>query len=176
MPRRAHEEELERVLADDFVAAVDTLTTAELRARRQQAEVVENRVSYARRLLQGRIDLVRAEALRRERDETLAAVLDTLPEVLADAQARPRTLVDVRPPRDLTPPDLDDDPLEERVVDLRVVATDELLVLAESLAQRERELSVLRRRLFDVIDGLQAEVVERYRSGGASVDELLAGP
>lgn len=176
MPQRAHQEELELVLADGFVADMPDLSTAELRSRRQRAEDVENRISYARRLLQGRIDLVRAEAMRRERDEALAAVLDILPEVLADAHGQPRTLLDVRPPRDLTPPELDDDPLEDQVIDLRSVGTDELRDLAESLAARERELSITRRRLFDVIDRLQAELVERYRTGGASVDELLAGP
>jgi len=176
MAERANQEELDEVLAAAFVDHVADVPTAELRSRRQRAEDVENRVSYARRLLQGRIDLVRAEALRRERDGALDAVLDTLSQVLADGQTVPRTMVDLRPPRDLAPPDLDDDPLEHQVVDLRSASAERLRELAESLAEREGELSVARRRLFDVIDTLQAELVERYRSGGATVDELLAGP
>jgi hypothetical protein len=176
MAERANQEELDEVLATAFVGDVADLPTSELRSRRHRAEDAENRVSYARRLLQGRIDLVRAEALRRERDGELEAVLDTLSQVLADGQTVARTMIDARPPRDLAPPDIDDDPLEQQVVDLRSLSPEQLRELAESLAEHERDLSVTRRQLFDVIDTLQAELVERYRSGGASVDELLAGP
>ena len=48
-----------------------------------------------------------------------------------------------------------------------------LEVMAENLATLEREVSVERRRLHDVFDRLQAELVRRYRSGVASVDGLL---
>ena len=47
--------------------------------------------------------------------------------------------------------------------------------LAARYAEQESTLSSLRRRLFDVIDRLQAEIADRYRSGSASVSELLAG-
>lgn len=169
-----HQQELEQVLSSDFLADIGEVETAELRRRRQRAELVENRVSYARRLLQGRIDLVRAEILRRGDNAELGEVLAGLPAVLADQGGGPVSPANVRPPRELTPPDLDDDPLHDRVVNLPSVGTDELREFAESLAQRESELSATRRQLFDVIDRLQVELMARYRSGAASISELLA--
>jgi len=56
---------LDRVLAPTFAADVDALGDAELATRRVDAEQEETDLSYARRLLQGRLDLLRAEAERR---------------------------------------------------------------------------------------------------------------
>jgi len=42
-----------------------------------------------------------------------------------------------------------------------------------ALNQLEDEVSVMRRRIHDVIDALQAEVTRRYRTGEATVEGLL---
>ena len=47
--------------------------------------------------------------------------------------------------------------------------------LSEGLVDFEGRLSTRRRELFDRIDALTAELVRRYRDGGASVDSLLQG-
>lgn len=56
---------LDRVLAPDFVAGIEGMDDDELLSRRADAEQEETDLSYARRLLQGRLDLLRAEAGRR---------------------------------------------------------------------------------------------------------------
>ena len=50
---------IDRVLDPRFTDRVDRLGLAELRARREQAEAEEADVSYLRRLLQGRLDILR---------------------------------------------------------------------------------------------------------------------
>jgi len=55
------------------------------------------------------------------------------------------------------------------------MSSDELEALAASYVDRERELSQVRRQLFDVIDRLQAEIADRYRQGTTSVADLLNG-
>ena len=47
--------------------------------------------------------------------------------------------------------------------------------LESALRTFEATQSEIRRRLFDRIDALTAELVRRYRDGGASVDALLEG-
>jgi hypothetical protein len=85
---------VDRVLAPDFVVGLPGLALSELRARRAEAEQEEVDLSYARRLLQGRLDILRAEQEsraagggRREARSDLE-IVDALSKILADG---PRT-------------------------------------------------------------------------------------
>jgi hypothetical protein len=71
---------IDRVLDPGFTEGVDRLGLPELRARREEAE--ETDVSYLRRLLQGRLDILRAELVRRSAgaDQDVAG----LPAILSD--------------------------------------------------------------------------------------------
>ena len=73
---------IDRVLAPRFTDGVERLELAELRARREEAEAEEADVSYLRRLLQGRLDILRAELERRSAggDQDVAG----LPAILTD--------------------------------------------------------------------------------------------
>ena len=51
---------LDRVLAPDFLEGLESWSMAELRAARSDAEQEETDLSYLRRLLQGRMDILRA--------------------------------------------------------------------------------------------------------------------
>ena len=51
---------------------------------------------------------------------------------------------------------------------------DSLDVAIDRLGEFERNCSNERRSLFDRIDALTKELVDRYKSGGASVDSLLS--
>ncbi len=56
---------IDLVLAEDFLDGLPDLPLDQLRARRGEAEQEETDLSYARRLLHGRLDLLRAEQERR---------------------------------------------------------------------------------------------------------------
>ena len=77
---------IDRILDPRFTDEVDQLALAELRARREEAEAEEADVSYLRRLLQGRLDILRAELVRRSAggNQDVAGLLAGLPAILSD--------------------------------------------------------------------------------------------
>src|SRR4051812_32435932 len=56
---------IDRVLSPGYTDELSTLSSEELHERRHEAEQEEVDLSYARRLLQGRLDLLRSEQQRR---------------------------------------------------------------------------------------------------------------
>jgi chaperonin cofactor prefoldin len=61
-----------------------------------------------------------------------------------------------------------------QVVRLADMSEEQLREVAERLGTFEATVSHQRRALHERIDRLQREIVDRYKSGGASADELLA--
>ena len=82
---------IDRVLDPGFTEEVERLGLPELRARREEAEAEEADVSYLRRLLQGRLDILRAELVRRSAGGThdVAGLLAGLPSILTDDAPAP---------------------------------------------------------------------------------------
>jgi hypothetical protein len=84
--RRHAERRLDRVLAADL--DLSGLSTAQLRERRGEAIAEEADLSYLRRLLHGRIDIIAAELRARAAGDE-SPLIGRLIEILAD-QASPR--------------------------------------------------------------------------------------
>src|SRR6185295_13033765 len=74
---------IDKVLADDFAVDLDGLDISDLRQRRRDAEQEEADLSYVRRMLQGRMDILRAELARRSGGSD-AKIVDHLSQVLSD--------------------------------------------------------------------------------------------
>jgi hypothetical protein len=167
------------VLADDFVADLHALTDDELRARRDDAHAEENEVSYVRRLLQGRIDLLRTATERRGRgevlepgrsDEELAAVLSR---VLADPAQHGgggSRYVDVTlpAPRRRRAAEVAAD--DVRLSDPASLGDADLQRAQELLEEQERQVSASRRRILRALDLLNAELQRRVEAGLISAD------
>src|SRR5581483_3431071 len=77
---------IDRVLAADFVERLNQVSLDELREMRSEAEQEETDLSYLRRLLQGRMDILRAEVDRRSGKDG-GSLIDRLPGILADESA-----------------------------------------------------------------------------------------
>jgi len=161
------------------LAEVASLPTVELRRLRNLCEEAEEGTSYARRLLQGRLDILRA-ALD-ERDEPAANdLLSSLPRILsdrgghADATHARATRVRVPPGADRYAAALDAVLAEDGADGLEERSIDDLERLVVRLGAYEHELSVRRRALFDRIDALRSELADRYKDGRADVRELLS--
>ena len=175
--------ELDRILADDYLASLPDRPVAELRALRAECQTVETQLSYLRRMVQGRHDIVTGEIDRRGHGGDrydVSDLVDRLPEILADRIHAPGP---GRLPPNMEPGELTGR-LAERLVEItdRVPiespgeADDEALTqVAADLSELEHEVSGFRRQLFDRIDTLQAEITGRYRSGEARVDDVLSG-
>lgn len=173
---------LEQILAEDYVGDVSALDIIEVRARRAQCKDVETGLSYLRRLVQGRLDVVAAELARRAdgtSSEDLENLIARLPELLAASTRTPGT---GRLPQSIGTGTIDpglDAELDEilshgRLTDISEVTDAELASAREALEAFEHKVSGLRRSLFDRIDALEAELTRRYRTGEATVDSLLS--
>lgn len=159
------------------------LRLPELRALRRDAQRDEADLSYVRRLLQGRIDILRAELARRggaaePSGERTAALVDRLSEILTDAPARHRSSarhVTVGTPHGEEYRLLAAEMLAEvELSDLAARTDDELTAGLTRLVRYEQQVSGRRQRLQRTADDCSAEIARRYREGEAQVDDLLA--
>lgn len=164
------ETDLDRVLAEDFLEDVSTLDEEALRARRAESIAVEAKVSYLRRLVQGRLDIVSAELDRRAGGGTggdLSDLVDRLPEILADRSRPPGP---GRMPTNLQPPDDPDLTAELDAISgpsalgsLSDMSDDDLRQVSDRLRELERRVSAQRQAVFDVIDLVQKELTSRFQ-------------
>ncbi|GAA3372812.1 hypothetical protein GCM10020367_29890 [Streptomyces sannanensis] len=147
----------------------------ELRALRRDSRRDEADLSYVRRLLHGRIDILRAELARRTGRQ--APVVDRLSEILADtpsgrgSSARHVTLCTPRGEeyRTLAAEMLD----EVALSDLSARTDEELDAAMGRLVGYEQQVSRRRQQLQRTADDCGAEIARRYREGEAQVDDLL---
>jgi hypothetical protein len=138
------------------------LPLQELRARRAALQADDDAVSYVRRLVQARIDLVATEVDRR------AGVHHEITRELPVILGSHLTGGPARPPRPAE--DASDHPLALELEELSArLGVDDLPALDD-----EQLRSAERRALFARIDELSAELVRRYREGEADIDGLLA--
>ena len=162
-------------------AVLSTLSMDEVRARRARANEAETGLSYLRRLVQGRLDIVHADLARRAEGGApadVSSLVDRLPEILGDRVHAPGSgrLSNVEPP-----PTLDSEAQAEldavvdagRLASLPELGDAEVRDIAERLFALEQRISARRHELHRRIDALQAEIVRRYKTGEAGVDSLL---
>ncbi|MGW2746678.1 RsiG family protein [Streptomyces sp. NPDC001450] len=157
------------------------LSLPELRVLRRDAQRDEADLSYVRRLLQGRIDILRAELARRGRASVPApadaSVVERLPEILTDAPARQRSSarhVTLGTPHNEEYRLLAAEMLGEvELSDLEARTDLELTTAMGRLVRYEQEVSRRRQRLQRITDDCSGEIARRYRVGEAQVDDLL---
>jgi hypothetical protein len=170
--------QLDQLISIDEPDDLGPCSLTDLRSIRDHYQDVESGLSYARRIVQGRLDTVTVEFERRRDENSDGDLIGRLPEALA-AHTRGPGLP--RPVRGLEPPDWADDLLVELdeilpPSELGAIGTlDEvgLSTVAAKIGELERDLSALRHELHRRIDRVQDELVGRYRDG-AAVDDLLA--
>ncbi|GAB7193363.1 hypothetical protein NUM3379_40730 [Kineococcus sp. NUM-3379] len=177
---------IDRVLGPGFLEGLGEISLEELRLRRSEAEQEEADLSYARRLLQGRLDIVQGEVARR-------AGADGAPEpptVRSDAELV-RSLVDVlaEPRRvnhgygrhSLVEPSrvgehrrrAEAAVADPRLSNLPELSDEELAGAQERLREMEHDISADRHRVQQAMDACTEEITRRYRDGSASVDDTL---
>jgi Mg2+ and Co2+ transporter CorA len=173
-------DDVERVLADDWLGDLPSLPIDDIRSRRDEVRAIEDRVSYLRRIIQGRLDIVAADLRRRTEGGSpldLGTLIEQLPDILSDKGG---TGGPGRLPTGLIPPDDADLTTEiDRVAGpdllghLDELSDEDVADLARSIGELETRTSAARRGLFGRIDALNAELARRYGSGEADVAALL---
>ncbi|WP_189324998.1 RsiG family protein [Streptomyces flaveus] len=175
------------------------LRLPELRMMRRGAQRDEADLSYVRRLVQGRIDILRAELGRRadparssatapvaeeassgsfgSSGSSISSVVQRLSEILTDAPARQRSSarhVTLGTPHSEEFRRQAADMLAEvELSDLEARTDLELNTAMGRLLRYEQQVSRRRRQLQRTADDCSAEIARRYREGEARVDDLL---
>jgi hypothetical protein len=159
------------------------LSLDELRTLRQQLQHEDDAVSYARRVAQARLDIVRAESEHRASQSVAPGDGIDVNEELRTVLSQHLTGGPARPPRPTE--DLSDHPLAIELDEvcsaaglghLRELDDAGLAALTEAISKFETRLSADRRERFERLDALSAELVRRYRDGEADVATLLGDP
>lgn len=169
---------IDRVLSPGYADGVAERPLAEVRAMRDEAAQEETDLSYLRRLLHARIDIVRAEQQRR-REGGSSSIVEQLAKILSENAVGPAAGSGRYQTMEPSRAEAHRRHLEALVsdVDLSDVATLSDAELDDALATYTREeesVSGRRHEVQDVVDLFNAEIARRYRVGTASVDELLA--
>ena len=172
---------LERFGPGAATGPLSALSVGELRERRNELQRHEQTLSYLRRLVQGRLDIVLDELHHRtdgSASRDLHTVVDELPKILAEhhAAADRGALPEI-----LSPPDDVDDAVAEldhlldagRLGSLSELDDTDLRAAVERLGAFERKVSERRHAVHLALDAVQEEIVLRYKTGEASVDALI---
>lgn len=170
---------IDRVLAEDYLADLPARPLEEVRRLRAEADQEEADLSYLRRILQGRLDIVRAELARRSAGTTeglvtaLAAILSEEVRTPARGLGRHR----VTEPNRVAPSRRRLEALAHDVdlSDVTARTDEELRAATERITVEEARVSARRRAVQQVVDACSSEITRRYRDGEAAVDDLLPG-
>ncbi len=151
--------------APEIDPAYASLTLADLRALRRELGEEESRVSYWRRIIQARIDLL-------TRGATDGDLVERLTSVLAESGAVHRRLANlsVKSASDIAAlPDLHQ--LWTRVVDTR--DAEAVAGFLEALQRAETDLSSMRREIHHRLDEATGQLIARYRQDPAQALSAL---
>jgi hypothetical protein len=178
----SHKDELDRILTSTYLDGIEAKSLADIRSMRTECQEAEVALSYLRRLIQGRLDIVHAYLEHPGSDDSpdLAALVEDLPAILSAGPGRPAgpghlplLLSPDTEESDLTA-ELDAVLGADEIGTLAELDIDQLNSIAGQLEAIESRVSVDRRALHERIDALQAELVNRHKTGRASVDGLLS--
>lgn len=169
---------IDRVLDPAYIANLAELGLAEVRLRRDDAAQEETDLSYLRRLLHARIDIVHAEQRRRREGGSVALVAE-LSQILAVNAVGPATGSGRHQALGPSRAEAHRRHVEALVADVTLSdvgsrSSEQLHSALREYHAEEASVSQRRREVQHVVDTLNAEIGSRYASGAASVDELLA--
>lgn len=152
-----------------------------LRDRRRALEGEEQEISYLRRLLQGRIDILREELASRG-NETVDLIAK-LPEILADeVSGKPAATRHVPVSAHVANGSDNDAATSEAAREISdasksdpsALSEEDLVIAIDLLAKHEQLVSRNRSAVHVELDAISSELTQRYVSGVAQVDDLLA--
>jgi hypothetical protein len=169
---------VERLVDPSFLAGLRDRSLTELRGARDECREGETELSFERRLCQARIDILSAE-IEQRRGGSTGTLVDRLPQILGTGRPRPEgspgRAPDVSIPRnaDVQRRRVEEIVGEQALARLSEVPEEELKTIIASLAEHETAVSQRRKRVQEVMDQIQEEIVRRYTSGEADPSEAL---
>lgn len=173
------ERRADRALDVSLLNDAATLLTPKLRSKRDECRALEAELSYARRLLQGKIDILASELKRRAEggEPGIDDLVGRLPAILAEEphnRSGAQRLLDSELPANAGHFRREAERLATGLAQSENLAVGELAEIVEQLSEAERKVSEDRRLAQKIIDGLNAELVRRYRKGDEDPSALLS--
>lgn len=161
---------LDRILEDGFVADLATIALAELRERRLLVDREEAWLSYLRRMLHGRIDILEANlAMRRDGHPTIdadgdvAGLVAALAQRIGSGREGPEAGSGRRAVERLI--------LKAGLDEYQAMSDGLLDDRLDELRDTEREVSDVRHRVHKVHALLTEELARRYRAAPVTADD-----
>lgn len=164
---------LDRITAPGFVEGLQDLSLADLRARRDDCLAEREFQSLLRRLVQGRLDIVRAEIERRRTGGDPSTLVDHVAHAMSSeaesGSSRGEAVRLTVPPQEMSLARRRVESLlaDSALSDPRELPDDELTDARERLEAEERAISADRRTVLDVHDALQEELKRRFKENPA---------
>jgi hypothetical protein len=177
-PREGGRRSIDRIADPAYLAGLEDRSADAVREMKAECEKEEAVLSYERRLLHARLDIMRDELQRRGAGGEAPDIVERLTRVLTDER---------RPSRGAFPKDVPIEPIDRPRRRVEKLISDDTLARLPDLAEGEigdligaiesveGELSADRRKVQDVLDAINAEIVRRYRSGGTPPPQAVAG-
>lgn len=168
-PKAGGKRRIDHVLEPGFTDDLGSMDTDEVRRRRDLARGELEYLSFLRRLLQGRRDLLRDELDRRKTGGERQPVMERVVSVMSEGTRGPS-----RGEAPVMPVPEDEIAMARRRVerlvsdahlsDLEALSEEELVEAVGRIGQEEREVSDARSRVIEVHDVLQEEMKRRLRA------------
>jgi hypothetical protein len=169
---------VERIADPSYVEGLTDRTVEDLRDMREECREGENELSFERRLCQARIDILQAELDRREGKHE-GDLMSRLPEILATeghsgGSSLPSRAPDFSIPRNADIPRrrVEEVVGEQTLARLSSIPPEEIAGIITSLQELESTVSARRKKVQEVMDQIQSEIVRRYTSGEADPASL----
>jgi hypothetical protein len=172
---------VERIAETQYLEDLRQIPMEQLREMRDECREGENELSFERRLCQARIDILSGELDRRSGRGGDKNLVDRLPELLATEGgggpgALPSRAPDFSVPRNADIPRRRVEEIlgEQTLSRLQTLSNEEIQGIIRSLGENENSVSVKRKKVQEVTDTIQAEIVRRYTSGEADPASALS--
>ncbi len=162
---------IDRIREPAFLADLDGLSLEDLRARRDECLAEREYLSFLRRLVQGRAEILRAELERRGAGEATGTLVERLATILggeaqgAHPSSRGEAVKIGLPEEEML---LARRRVERLVSDAAIsdptsLDDERLAEAADLLVREEQDVSRARAEVIDVLDRLQDELKRRYK-------------
>ncbi len=164
---------IDRITAPGFVQDLADLPLAELKARRDECLGEREYLSLLRRLVQGRLDIVRAEAERRRTGADPGDLVDLVTKAMSHEEhggsTRGEALRLTVPPEEMTLArrHVEKVVADSTISDPRRLSDGDLDAAIARLEGEEQSVSGDRREVLRVHDALQEELKRRYKANPA---------
>ncbi|MHB8513445.1 MAG: RsiG family protein [Actinomycetota bacterium] len=167
---------IDRITTPGYMTDIESRPMDELRSMKDESIEEESSLSYARKMIHARIEILRAELDRRAGKG--GSLIDKLAAILADdgPQSSRGSFPTLDPDLSIEHPKRRIEKLisDDTLVKLDTLDSKEIDRIIATLSDTEREVSEQRKVVHEILDKINAEIVRRYSTGEADPADLLS--